>query len=399
MRVKDKHATQLCEMARAVNVVWNYCNELSAKVFDRERRFVKAAELQHFMAGASKEGLAVGSAVFQEVAEVYCKSRLQARRVKLAWRKSGGARRSLGWIPFKARAVKYRGGQLHFQGLDLSVWDSWGLGMYELRSGAFSEDARGRWYLNVAVKVEVPLRVAPLSSAAVGVDLGLKDLASLSDGTKLENARFFSGLEEALALSQRARNKKRIRAIHAKVANRRRDYLHKLSTRLTREHGVVCVGDVNAKALARGPLGKCVLDAGWGALRTMLRYKCDDAAAWFVQVPEAGTTRVCSACGAATGPEGLGGLAVRRWTCASCGADHDRDTNAARNILIRGLAILDQEFAAAVEATAYEAAVNEIDEHLLGVLPVGVGHGPLAAGIPGRSAGEDVNVDQPLPKS
>ncbi len=141
------------------------------------------------------------------------------------------------------------------------------------------------------------------------------------------------------------------------------------------------MGDVNAKALARGRHAKSVLDAGWSATRTMLRYKCDDAAAWFVDVPESGTTRMCSCCGAMTGPQGVEGLAVREWTCRVCGSHHDRDINAARNILARGLAILEEQFAAAGEARAVEAAVNEIGRHAV-VGSVGVGHGPLAVGIP-----------------
>ena len=192
--------------------------------------------------------------------------------------------------------------------------------------------------------------------------------------------RFYRDLEPALAIAQRAGKRQRVRALHAKIANRRKDFLHKLTTRLARSHTVVCVGDVNAKALARGRHAKSVLDASWSAMRTMLRYKCADAGAWFVEVPESGTTRMCSACGAATGPQGLDGLAVRQWTCTVCACAHDRDVNAARNILARGLAIFEEQFAAAGEAKAVEAAVNEIGQHSVG--SVGVGHGPLDAGIP-----------------
>ena len=93
----------------------------------------------------------------------------------MRWCVSCGVRSSLGWIPFKARSLAYRGGQLRFRVPVLSKWDSYGLGAYELSAGSFSEDARGRWYLNVAVKVKkTPL--LPTASHAVGLDPGLKEL-------------------------------------------------------------------------------------------------------------------------------------------------------------------------------------------------------------------------------
>lgn len=380
VRIKDKHAAALEEMARAVNLVWNYCNELSLKILERERRFVKSAELQRYLNGASKEGLAVGSAVFQQVAEEFVTRRSQHKRRRLAWRKSSGARRSLGWIPFKARSLSYRDGQIHFQGLHLKVWDSWGLGDVALGAGNISQDARGRWYLNVAVKLSPLPAKPPAAPEPVGIDLGLKDLATFSDGRKVEAQRFYRDLEPALAVAQRAGKKARIRAIHAKIANRRKDFLHQLSSRLVKEHGCIVVGDVNAHALAQGPHAKSVLDAGWSSFRTMLQYKCDDAGAWFIPVNERNTTRECSHCGSPTGPSGLEGLAVRRWACPACGTEHDRDVNAAKNILARGLLELERQFAAAREAKADECAANEADANSFA--PAGVGHGPLAAGIP-----------------
>ena len=382
VRIKDRHAAWLSELAREVNTVWNYCNELQQRVFERERKFLSGFDFWPYLKGCTRGECALNlpSQTVQETAEQYARSRKQHRKVRLGWRKSKGVRRSLGWLPFKVRTIKYEHGQIYYAGKWLSIWDSYGLGDRELRAGSFSEDARGRWYLNVSVQVERSFRPEAPTGDAVGIDLGLKDLASLSDGTKVEAESFYRDLEPALVIAQRAGQKRRVKAIHAKIANRRKDFLHKLTSRMTLEHNVICVGDVNAKALARGPYAKSVLDASWSALRTMLQYKCDDAGAWFVEVPEAGTTRMCSCCSAATGPQGLAGLAVREWSCSACGSCHDRDTNAARNILARGLAILEQQFSAAGEAKAVEAAMNEIGQHIVG--SVGVGHDPLVAGIP-----------------
>jgi IS605 OrfB family transposase len=166
----------------------------------------------------------------------------------------------------------------------------------------------------------------------------LKTFAAFSDETlpPIEAERFYRDLEPALARAQRARHRKRSRAIHAKIANRRKDFLHKLSTRLIKANGAIFVGNVNASALAKTRQAKSVLDAGRSAFRTMLQYKCDDAGVWFAEVDEAFSTQTCSVCNSRAGPKGREGLGIRGWRCAVCGAIHDRDVNAAHNILAAG---------------------------------------------------------------
>ncbi|MGC2029471.1 MAG: RNA-guided endonuclease TnpB family protein, partial [Steroidobacteraceae bacterium] len=252
----------------------------------------------------------------QEIAEEYARRRRQHRKIRLAWRKSGGARRSLGWIPFKVGTIRYRGGQVHFAGRWLSLWDSYGLGNFDLRAGNFSEDSRGRWYLNVCV---------PRAQA-------------VADGSKppIAAERFYRDLEPLLARAQRAGHRNRAKAIHAKIANRRKDFLHKLSTRLVKANGAIVVGNVNASALAKTRQAKSVLDAGWSAFRTMLQYKCADAGVWFAEVDEAFSTQTCSVCNSRAGPKGRKDLGIRGWQCTVCEAIHDRDVNAAHNILAAG---------------------------------------------------------------
>ena len=350
-------------MAADVNFVWNYCNELSSKVWTRERRFMSGFDFNPYTRGASKEGLRIGSAVFQEVSEEFAKKRRAAKRVKLRWRVSNRRRAnySLGWIPFKARSLTYRGGQVAFQGLKLSLWDSYGLAGYELGAGSLSEDSRGRWYLNVTVKVKRQARSTAdeTSGEALGIDLGLKSHMADSAGAAVEAQQFYRDLEPAIATAQRANKKDRVRALHAKVSNRRKDFLHKLSTRQVRDNAALFVGDVDASALTQTRMAKSVLDAGWSAYRTMLQYKSDDAGVWFKVVDEKFSTQDCSACGARTGPKGRDGLSVRRWVCSCCGIEHDRDTNAACNIRRKGLAWLESAFAKAAEARADDTALNE----------------------------------------
>jgi putative transposase len=340
LRLKDKHAPFLRQMSRDVNLVWNYSQDLALKVFERERRFLSAFEIAKFTRGATKEGLNLHSQTVQAVSEEYVLRRKQFKKVKLRWRVSGGPRRSLGWIPFKASALRYRSGQLFFSGIakPLSLWDSYGLAGYELGAGSVSEDARGRWYINITVKVEK--KTPSEGKSSVGIDLGLKDFAALSTGEVMEVERFYRDLEPKLAIAQRARKTARTRAIHTKIANRRKDFLHKLSTKLVTEHGAIFVGNVNAAGLAKTRMAKSVLDAGWSMFRTMLNYKSDDAGAWFEEVNEAYSTRTCSECGALSGPSGLQGLGIREWICSSCGTTHHRDVNASKVILARGHARL-----------------------------------------------------------
>lgn len=373
LRVKDKHAAFLLGQSREVNTVWNYSQDLALKVLERERRFMSAYDMAAYTKGASKEGLTLHSQTVQAVSEEYCTRRRQFKRAKLRWRISRGARRSLGWIPFKSSAIRYHSGQVWYCGKPISLWDSFGLHDYTLRGGSFSEDSRGRWYLNVTV--DAKLKAQPPGTGAVGIDLGLKDLAALSNGLTIKAQQFYRDLEPALATAQRSGNKARAKAIHAKIANRRKDFLHKLSTELIKQHGAIFIGDMCASRLAKTGMAKSVLDAGWSTLKSQLQYKGDSAGCWVREVNEAYSTQECSCCHARTGPKGQAGLSVRRWVCSACGAEHDRDTNAAKNILARGLLELEKEFAAAVEARAGKAVVNEVSKE------TGAGFGPLVAGI------------------
>lgn len=122
------------------------------------------------------------------------------------------------------------------------------------------------------------------------------------------------------------------------AANRRRDAMHKFSRDLVNQNAAIVVGNVNARAIARTRQGRSSLDAGWGMLKTMLAYKCEHAGVVFEVVDEAYTTQSCSCCGAIAGssPKGRTGLGIREWQCSECGASHERDVNAARNILAAG---------------------------------------------------------------
>lgn len=337
LRLKDKHARALREQAFWVNQVWNYCNDLSFKVLQREHRFLSGFELQKFTDGCTKEGVPLHSQSVQAVAEEYATRRKQFKKAKLRWRVSSptSSKYSLGWIPFKASALRYRNGQVHVSGLGpLSLWDSYGLSAYELGAGSFSEDTRGRWYLNVSVKV--PVLPVATSDRVLGLDLGLKTAATGSAPGVVLEARHTHRLEEQLGRAQRAHKTARVKALNAKIKNRRKDALHQFSAAMVKDYGAIFIGNVSTTWQTAVGNGKSVLDAGWGELKTQLQYKGERAGRWVEVIDEAYSTQTCSACDARTGPVGREGLAAREWVCP-CGAHHDRDQNAAINIAASGL--------------------------------------------------------------
>ncbi|WP_179993940.1 RNA-guided endonuclease TnpB family protein, partial [Acinetobacter sp. YH1901136] len=274
----------------------------------------------------------------QAVTEELVTRRKQFKKAKLKWRVSNkkSARRSLGWVPFKKLAIKYANGYVQYGKHQFKLWDSYGLSKYTLKTGSFVEDSRGRWY--VCLVVESPKQDKSTATKAIGIDLGLKDIATCSDGTVISNPKFYRKYEQTLGIAQRARNKKRVRALHAKIANSRKDHLHKASTKLVNENALIIVGDLSAKKLVKTKMAKSVLDTGFSALKTMLKYKCENAGVLFEEVQEAYTTQICSCCGEITSssPKGRTDLGIREWECMSCSTAHDRDINSALNILALG---------------------------------------------------------------
>ncbi|WP_429579713.1 RNA-guided endonuclease InsQ/TnpB family protein [Paraburkholderia youngii] len=146
--------------------------------------------------------------------------------------------------------------------------------------------------------------------------------------------QFYRESEAALGIAQRANKKRRIKAMHARIANQRKDAIHKETTALVKKHAAIFVGNVNAKALAKTSMAKSVHDAAWTMFRTARKYKAMGQCVVYEEVNEAFSTQTCSCCGVTppSSPKGRAGLGIRQWTCSDCGAEHDRDTNAARNI-------------------------------------------------------------------
>lgn len=336
LRLKDKHAAELNRQARAINYVWNYCNETQKKAVQSGRKWLSDFDLQRLTAGSSKE-LGIAAQTICKVCQHYTRSR---RQNKKAWLRFRG-RKSLGWVPFgqKYNAPRFDGKAFVFRGVRYEP-----MHLRELpngamiREGSFNQDARGRWYINVPVAF--PDDAFPDSEAAsVGIDLGLKEFATLSNGEKILNPKHFNRWAERYGKAQRARKRRLAAKIVAKVRNVRKDFLHKASARIALAYAAVCVGNVSSEKLARTRFAKSVLDAGWSTFRQQLSYKAMRHGGICIEVDERLTSQVCSACGALPEgrPRGIAGLGIREWACGDCGAVHDRDVNAARNILRLGL--------------------------------------------------------------
>lgn len=344
LRLRSKHDASLNSQASSVNFLWNYLNETSRKAWSRDRKWLSRFDLQKLTAGASRE-LKVHAHTIQRVCHQFSLSRDKAKRAGLRWR----GRKSLGWVPFNAgHAVVIGEGKIKFHGIVYEAMH-WRVQLQpgtKIGAGSFNQDAKGHWYLNAPIEVE---RAGGNDRPHVGVDLGLKDLATLSDGGKIEAPRFYRDSEAKLATVQVARKTpKRIRNIHAKVANRRKDFLHKASAAIAKEYGTIVIGDVSSKKLAQTRMAKSVHDAGWSMLRFMLSYKAMRHGGECIVVNERMSTQTCSECGSlpTSRPKGIAGLGIREWRCGDCGTVHDRDVNAARNILRVGLDTLAEGAAA-----------------------------------------------------
>lgn len=335
-RLRDTHSAELNRQARMVNFVWNYCNEMQQKAARAGRKWLSDPELQRLTAGSSRM-LGIRSQTICKVCQQYVRSRYQQKKPWLRFR----GRRSLGWVPLHPEIIRIRERSFWFMGKAIVPmhWRDIPAGA-AVRSGSFSRDARGRWYLNLLLWM--PKAPEQSKSIALGIDLGLKDLATLSTGEKIEAPRHYRSLEHKLGMAQRAKKRKLKRTISARIANARKDHLHKVSTRLALAHDTIIVGNVSSSKLAQTRMTKSVLDAGWSTFRTMLSYKAIRHGGRYLEIDERMTSQTCSSCGCVPPerPRGIAGLGIREWTCGGCGETHDRDVNAARNILRRGLATL-----------------------------------------------------------
>jgi putative transposase len=213
-----------------------------------------------------------------------------------------------------------------------------------------TKDGADRYFVSLLIEEDIK-QLKPVEQS-VGADLGVKEFVILSTGERVGNPKFFHKDEKKLAKAQRrhakkqkgsknrAKARKKVASIHARIADRRRDFLHQLSTRLIRENQTICVESLQVKNMVKNHcLAKAISDVGWSEFVAQLEYK----ATWYgrnlVKIDKwYPSSKRCFDCGhlLASLP-----LDVRIWTCPACGGVHDRDSNAARNIHAVGLTVVE----------------------------------------------------------
>ena len=215
-------------------------------------------------------------------------------------------------------------------------------------SATIEQTPAGDYYCAICC-TDVEIEQLPKTGNACGVDMGIKELATLDDGTKYPNNKYTNENEQRLAKLQRAlsrkkkgsnrweKNRIRVAKLQERIANQRKDNMQKVTTELIRQYDIICVEDLNVKGMEQNNrLAKSVADASFSEFRRELKYKAE----WYgkkISVVDRffPSSQICSACGERF--EGTKDLGIRKWTCPHCGTEHDRDVNAAKNIMAEGL--------------------------------------------------------------
>jgi transposase len=245
-----------------------------------------------------------------------------------------GQRNKLTSIPFPDPFNAPQGTRIHVPGIGYLRFHAQDIPAGRLKSGRIVKRASG-WYLCLCIDAQ-PQTIPPTGDGVIGIDPGFHHLLTLSSGEKIAHPHELRQTAQRLGQAQRGGRKHLAARLHERLANQRKDRNHKLSRRLVAVNHTIVWSQDSYRAIAK-TFGKSVASASHAQLRGMLVYKCTASGRQFLEVSSRYSTKACSACGSLSGPTGYAGLSVRQWTCSACGADHDRDVNAAMNTLTAGV--------------------------------------------------------------
>ncbi|MCK9926901.1 transposase [Frankia sp. Mgl5] len=350
-----EQAEQLAKTFGCVRYVYNRALAERHRVWFQEQRRVTHAETDKMLTAWKRDPETAWLAEPSKGPLQATLRHLQTAYVNF-WEKRAGypsfkkKGRTLDSATYFRNCFSFRDGQVRLAKQDLPLDVAWSRPLPEGAAPSqvtVSRNARGQYHISILV--EETITSLPPSPEQVGVDAGVASLVALSTGEKVTNPRHERADRARLARAQRGLSRKRkgsanrararlaVARVHGRIADRRRDHLHKLSTRIIRENQTVVIEDLAVRNMVRNhSLARAISDASWSELRRMLEYKAD----WYGRTVIAidrfyPSSRTCSACGSIV--EKLP-LHVREWECR-CGAHHDRDVNAAKNILAAGLAV------------------------------------------------------------
>jgi putative transposase len=341
-----------------VRVVWNQTLAWRRRRWHAEQQSTNVSQASAFLTGLKRAG---EFAWLNEVSSVPLQQVLRTQQRAFAHFFAGRAR----YPRFKSRngrqsaeytrsGFRWREGRLWLAKTDTPLdlvwsWPEVDPASVDPSTVTVSRNPDGRWYVSLAVEVADPDQ-APATGVMVGVDLGVKDFAVTSGGEKIAGPRSLARRERNLARYQRrmarkqrgsnnrAKARAKVARAHRKVRASRTDFLHKTSTRLVREHDVIVIEDLAVRNMVRNrSLAKAISDCGWGTFRRLLEYKAAAYGRRLIVIDRwYPSSKTCSCCGHALAELSL---ATRQWTCPSCGTRHDRDVNAAKNVLAAGRAV------------------------------------------------------------
>jgi transposase len=263
-----------------------------------------------------------------------------------------GNRNKLNTIPFPDVIKPPQNNRVKIPGLGMVRYHKQNLPDGKIKCGRVVKRASG-WYLCLMIDA-APNKIPAHNDGIVGIDPGYNHLLTLSTGEKIPHPKEWVKKHKRLAQAQRSNNKHLAARIKERIANQKKDRNHKLSRYLVSMNATIVWSKDNLASLRKTGFGASVEQASHGQLSRMLSYKCRAGGREYIEVPGKNSTRVCSTCGADTGPHGRAGLKVRQWVCPVCGTHHDRDINAAINILIAGVGTAHER------KVAYERIPSEI---------------------------------------
>ena len=225
---------------------------------------------------------------------------------------------------------------------------------HKLRTVTISKDCTKKYYASVLYDDGLNYPDTNTEGKAIGLDVGLAHYLITSDGEKIDNPKWFNQHERNLKIKQQKLSRKnkgsnnrtkarvKVAKVHQKITNSREDFLHKLSRKIVDENQILCVENLNIKSMVKNrQLSKAIHQVGWGMFCTMLSYKAKELGKVYQELDRFfPSSKTCSSCGHKV--ESLP-LDIRSWSCSNCGTTHDRDINAAKNIMIEGLRILGLE--------------------------------------------------------